>query len=101
MIGRMLDGDEYLKATGRRALLLVSPNTLAALGVHVGQLVTVATDLGSLDLPVAVADLPDHVVWAPSSSSGVSLSRELGVAASGAVVRLEGVVPSPTKEGRA
>jgi len=50
---------------------------------------------------LTVADLPDHVVWAPSSSSGVSLSRELGVAASGAVVRLEGVVPSPTKEGRA
>jgi len=99
--GRMLDGDEYLKATGRRALLLVSPNTLAALGVHEGQLVTVATDRGSLDLPVAVADLPDHVAWAPSSSSGLTLSRELGVAASGAAVRLEGVVPSLTKEGRA
>jgi NADH-quinone oxidoreductase subunit G len=99
--GRMLDGDEYLKATGRRPVALVSAATLAHLGVHEGQLVTVATDRGSVELPVAVADLPDHVVWAPSNSGGVSLGRELGVAASGAVVRLEGVVPSLTKEGRA
>jgi NADH-quinone oxidoreductase subunit G len=99
--GRMLDGDEYLKATGRRAVALVSAATLARLGVESGQLVTVASDRGSVELPVAVADLPDHVVWAPASSSGVSLSRELGVATSGTVVRLEGVVPSTSQEGRA
>ncbi|HEX6248536.1 MAG TPA: NADH-quinone oxidoreductase subunit G [Nocardioidaceae bacterium] len=99
--GRLLDGDEYLKATGRRAVLLVSPATLGRLGVDTGQLVTVATDRGSVELPVGVADLPDHVVWAPASSSGVSLSRELGAAASGTVVRLEGVVPSTSQEGRA
>jgi len=99
--GRMLDGDEYLKATGRRALLLVSPSTLESLGVHEGQLVTVATERGSVELPVGVADLPDHVVWAPTSSEGVSLSRELGVATAGTIVRLEGVVPSLSKEGHA
>ncbi|GAB2735917.1 NADH-quinone oxidoreductase subunit G [Nocardioides pakistanensis] len=99
--GRMLDGDEYLKATGRRAVALVSSATLGHLGVHEGQLVTLATDRGSVELPVGVADLPDHVVWAPATSSGVSLSRELGAAASGAVVRLEGVVPSTSKEGLA
>ncbi len=99
--GRMLDGDEYLKATGRRAVALVSAATLARLGVQSGQLVTVASDRGSVELPVAVADLPDHVVWAPASSSGVSLSRELGTATSGTVVRLEGVVPSTSQEGRA
>jgi NADH-quinone oxidoreductase subunit G len=99
--GRMLDGDEYLKATGRRAVLLVSPSTLAQLGVQEGQLVTVASDRGSVELPVGTADLPDHVVWAPSTSSGISLARELGVSASGAEVRLEGVVPSTSQEGRA
>jgi NADH-quinone oxidoreductase subunit G len=99
--GRMLDGDEYLKATGRRALALVSPATLAHLGVHEGQLLTIATERGSVELPVGVADLPDHVVWAPTSSEGVSLSRELGVATAGTLVRLEGVVPSLTKEGHA
>jgi NADH-quinone oxidoreductase subunit G len=99
--GRMLDGEEYLKATGRRPVLLVSAATLAHLGVHAGQLVTVASDRGSVELPVGVADLPDGVVWAPASSGGVCLSRELGVSASGAVVRLEGVVPSLSKEGHA
>jgi NADH-quinone oxidoreductase subunit G len=99
--GRMLDGDEYLKATGRRAVALVSAATLERLGVHQGQLVTLATERGSVELPVGVADLPDHVVWAPMSSEGVSLSRELGVAASGTLVRLEGVVPSLSKEGHA
>ncbi len=99
--GRMLDGDEYLKATGRRASALVSPATLRGLGVHAGQLVTIATDRGSMELPVGVADLPDHVVWAPSTAVGMSLSRELGAATAGTVVRLEGVVPSLSKEGRA
>jgi NADH-quinone oxidoreductase subunit G len=99
--GRMLDGDEYLKATGRRSVLLVSPSTLTHLGVQEGQLVTVASDRGSVELPVGIADLPDHVVWAPTSSSGISLARELGVSASGAEVRLEGVVPSTSQEGRA
>ncbi len=99
--GRMLDGDEYLKATGHRAGLLVSASTLSGLGVHEGQLLTIATDRGSMELPVGVADLPDHVVWAPSTAVGTSLSRDLGGAVPGTVVRLEGVVPSTSKEGRA
>jgi NADH-quinone oxidoreductase subunit G len=90
--GRMLDGDEYLKATARRAVALVSEGTLRGLGVHAGQLVTIASERGSVELPVGAADLPDGVVWAPSSSEGVNLSRELGVGA-GATVRLEGVRP--------
>jgi NADH-quinone oxidoreductase subunit G len=87
--GRMLDGDEYLKATGRRPVALVSANTLSALGVEIGARVALGTDRGSVELPVAVADLPDGVVWAPASSRGVSLLRDLG-ATPGSVVRLEG-----------
>jgi NADH-quinone oxidoreductase subunit G len=97
--GRMLDGDEYLKATGRRAVALVSPATLAALGADAGQLVTIATDRGAMELPVGTADLPDHVVWAPSTAVGMSLTGELGAATPGTVVRLEGAAPSPSKEG--
>ena len=87
--GRMLDGDEYLKATGRRPVALVSANTLSALGVEIGARVALGTNRGSVELPVAVADLPDGVVWAPASSRGVSLLRDLGATA-GSVVRLEG-----------
>jgi NADH-quinone oxidoreductase subunit G len=101
--GRMLDGDEYLKATGRPAVLLAPASTLDALGLQEGGSVTVSTDHGSVDLPVAGGDLPDGVVWAPSTSSGVSLARELGIASSGARVRLEpaSTEPAVTKEGRA
>ncbi|MGH3330785.1 MAG: molybdopterin dinucleotide binding domain-containing protein, partial [Nocardioidaceae bacterium] len=87
--GRMLDGDEYLKATGRRAELLVSQGALRELGVAVGQMVTVAGERGSVELPVGVADLPEGVVWLPTNSGGISLSRDLGAGA-GSVVRLEG-----------
>jgi NADH-quinone oxidoreductase subunit G len=87
--GRMLDGDEYLKATGRRPLALVSAGTLTSLGLSEGQPLTLTGERGAVDLPVAVADLPDGVVWAPASSGGVRLSRDLG-AASGSIVRLSG-----------
>ncbi|HJR37974.1 MAG TPA: molybdopterin dinucleotide binding domain-containing protein, partial [Nocardioidaceae bacterium] len=87
--GRMLDGDEYLKATGRAPVALVSEGTLAGLGVQVGSRVVISTDRGAVELPVAVADLPDGVVWAPASARGVSLLRELG-ATTGSAVRLEG-----------
>ncbi|MGZ4451786.1 MAG: NADH-quinone oxidoreductase subunit G [Nocardioides sp.] len=82
--GRMLDGDDYLKATGRRPVALVSGATLNELGLSEGVEVTIANDRGTVTLPLGVADLPDGVVWAPSGAawSGVT----------GSVVRLEGGV---------
>jgi NADH-quinone oxidoreductase subunit G len=83
--GRMLDGDESFKATARRSIALVSQTTYD--GAQLDGRVTISTDTGSVELPVAVADLPDGVVWAPSNSSGVNLARDLGAGA-GSVVRL-------------
>ncbi len=85
--GRMLDGDEYLKATARRPVVLVSGGTLTALGLTEGEQVTLTGETGSAELPVAVADLPDGVVWAPASTrcgttgSEVRLTRLDGGAA--------------------
>jgi NADH-quinone oxidoreductase subunit G len=87
--GRMLDGDPYLKATARRAVALVSEAALRTLAVAVGDPVTITGPRGSATFPVAVADLPDGVVWAPASSGGVHLSRETGAGA-GSVVRISG-----------
>jgi NADH-quinone oxidoreductase subunit G len=70
-------------------VVLVSPATLERLGVAAGSTVTMRTDHGSVELPVAVADLADDVAWAPSSSEGIRLTRDLGAAA-GSVVRLQG-----------
>ena len=81
--GRMLDGEDYLKATGRAAVALVSAGTLARLDLVAGQRVTLTGDHGSRDLPLAVADLPDGVVWAPATSTWS--------AAAGSVVRLTSV----------
>ena len=91
--GRMQDGDEYLKATGKPTVALVSAETLVRLGVAGGTRVTMRTARGSAGFPVEVADLPDGVVWAPANSGGVSLLRDLGAGA-GAVVRLEGAALS-------
>jgi len=83
--GRMLVGDDALRATRRKGVALVSQATYdeASLNSHV----MIATDAGSVELPVAVADLPDGVVWAPSNSDGINLARDLGAGA-GSVVRL-------------
>jgi len=81
--GRMLDGDDYLKATARTPVALVSAGTLAGLGVLAGAPVTLSGEHGAVTLPVAVADLPDGVVWAPTTS-GSAWS-----APAGSVVRLE------------
>jgi NADH-quinone oxidoreductase subunit G len=83
----MLDGDDYLKATARRPVALVSAGTLTKLALTEGETVSVSGALGSVELPVAVADLPDGVVWAPASArcgavgSPVRLGRVNGGAA--------------------
>jgi NADH-quinone oxidoreductase subunit G len=81
--GRMLDGEDYLKATGRRPVALVSEATLADLGLTAGQPVRLTGDTGASTLPVAVADLPDGVVWAPT--------RRGWAASGGAAVQLAAV----------
>jgi NADH-quinone oxidoreductase subunit G len=65
--GRMLDGDDYLKATGRRPVVLVSEATLDRLGAAVGDQVTLRAGAREVTLPVSVADLPDDVVWTPTT----------------------------------
>jgi NADH-quinone oxidoreductase subunit G len=66
--GRMLDGEDYLKATARTPVALVSAGTAAELGLIPGQVVGLTGAHGSVRFPVAVADLPDGVVWAPTTA---------------------------------
>jgi NADH-quinone oxidoreductase subunit G len=75
--GRMLDGDEYLKAAARPPVALVSEATLARLGLAVGSRVIVGSESGAVTLPVAVADLPDDVVWAPTTSAWTAGTGEI------------------------
>jgi len=90
--GRLVDGDPYLAATGRRVVARLSPGTVSALGLGDHEDVVLRTAAGALALPYEVADLPDQVVWAPQNSGGTPLSRVLGAVAGSSVTiqRAEG-----------
>lgn len=87
--GRMQDGEPHLAGTARPAVARLSAATAFEIGCDDGDAVRVSTDRGALNLPVAVTEMPDRVVWVPMNSAG-SVHRLLGVTA-GAVVRIEPV----------
>jgi NADH-quinone oxidoreductase subunit G len=76
--GPMQDGDAAYHASGPSPVALASEATLAALGVGVGEPVRLSTEQGSIVLQAGTADLDDDVVWAPTSSGGTNLARDLG-----------------------
>ena len=78
--GRMQDGAEDMRRTARKPVVLVGAATLAELAVTEGDLVTLNGPLGSVQLPVGVADLTDGTVWAPASAPGASVRHLVGPA---------------------
>jgi NADH-quinone oxidoreductase subunit G len=85
--GRLQDGEPFLAGTARPVLARMSAATAAEAGTSDGGKVTVATEHGSLTLPVEVAVMPDRVVWLPTRSAGSEIRREL-VAGHGSLVTL-------------
>ncbi|MBJ8347764.1 NADH-quinone oxidoreductase subunit G [Antrihabitans sp. YC2-6] len=85
--GRLQDGEPNLAGTARTPVVRLSGATAADLGVSAGEPVTVATDHGSITLPLTVTDMPDRVVWLPLNSPGSAVHRELA-ATPGDVVRV-------------
>ncbi|MCP3798956.1 NADH-quinone oxidoreductase subunit G [Allokutzneria sp. A3M-2-11 16] len=83
--GRGQDGEPNLAGTARPAVARLSAESAAKLGASDGTEVTVRTERGAITLPLAVADLPDGVVWLPSNSGSSTVRRTLG-AGHGAVV---------------
>ena len=65
--GRMQDGEPALAGTARPAVARMSAATAADAGAADGDKVTVATDLGSVTVPVEVVPMADHVVWLPAA----------------------------------
>ena len=96
--GPMQDGDDAYHASGPTPVALVSEATLAALGVEVGAPVRLSTDTGAVEFPVGVADVDDDVVWAPTTSGGVNLARDLGALA-GSRVSVTSVLASVPAKG--
>ncbi|MEO6821459.1 MAG: NADH-quinone oxidoreductase subunit G [Candidatus Nanopelagicales bacterium] len=85
--GVLQQGEPFLAATARPAVVRLSAATAQAMGFVPGDDVTVSTDAGAITLPLLVSDLPDDVVWLPADSEGSCPRRTLGVG-SGAVVRI-------------
>ena len=86
--GSMQDGEPSLAGTARPVVARISPATAAEAGVADGDKVTVATDRGSVTVPVAVTPMADHVVWLPAG----------GLARAGAAA---GFAPDPGEQGPA
>ncbi|ROR89520.1 NADH-quinone oxidoreductase subunit G [Nocardioides aurantiacus] len=80
--GRLQDGDEPMRATARKPVVLVGAATLEALGARAGERVTLTGPLGSVELPIAVSDLAEGTVWAPASAPGLSVRHLVGPAGS-------------------
>jgi NADH-quinone oxidoreductase subunit G len=86
-LGRMQDGEPHLARTARNPVARVSAATAAEVGVGDRSLLVVATDRGTVRLPVVITDMPDRVVWLPSKSPGSAVLRDL-CAHAGDVVQL-------------
>ena len=61
--GRMQDGEPSLAGTARPVVARMSAATAAEAGVADGDKVTIATDRGSVTVPVDVVPMADRVVW--------------------------------------
>jgi NADH-quinone oxidoreductase subunit G len=68
-----------LAGTARPAFARLNAATAERLGLTEGEPATVRTDRGAITLPVALADLPDGVVWLPANSDGCRVHSVLGV----------------------
>jgi NADH-quinone oxidoreductase subunit G len=64
--GSMQDGEPSLAGTARPVVARMSAATAAQAGVTDGDKVTVATEQGSVTVPVVVMPMADHVVWLPA-----------------------------------
>ena len=85
--GRMQDGEPFLAESAPKAQALLSAVTAASIGVVEGDTVRVSVGAGAITVPVAIADMADHVIWLPTNSAGSAVRQTLGVDA-GAVVSL-------------
>jgi NADH-quinone oxidoreductase subunit G len=85
--GRMQTGEPYLAGTRKDPVARLSAATASSIDAKDGTTITVATDRGSITLPLLVTEMPDAVVWLPAFSPGSHVGSSLG-AVPGDVVRI-------------
>ncbi|MEU6705127.1 NADH-quinone oxidoreductase subunit G [Streptomyces wuyuanensis] len=77
--GLLQEGDEALAGTRHAAVARLSAATAAETGVKDGDLLAVSGPSGSVELPLQVTEMPDHVVWLPLNSAGGGVLSDTGV----------------------
>lgn len=92
--GRLQDGEPYLAGTAKSAYARMSAMTAQEAGVADGGPLTVATERGSVTLPLIVTDMPDRVVWLPTNSSGCAVRRQLAAGVGDLVTVTHGSDPA-------
>lgn len=83
--GLLQQGDEALAGTRHAAVARLSATTAAESGVKDGDLLAVSGPAGTTELPLAVTDMPDRVVWVPLNSVGRGVPADTGVQPGGLV----------------
>jgi NADH-quinone oxidoreductase subunit G len=86
--GRLQDGEPYLAGTARPVVARLSTVTAAGIGAGDGDVISVSTGRGTIDVPLVITAMADGVVWLPLCSPGSAVHEQLGVT-TGAVVRIE------------
>ncbi|MFH9135376.1 NADH-quinone oxidoreductase subunit G [Streptomyces sp. NPDC017524] len=86
-LGRLQEGDTALAGTRHAAVARLSAVTAAESGVKDGDLLAVTGPAGTVELPLAVTDMPDRVVWVPLNSVGRGIPADTG-ANPGGLVRI-------------
>jgi NADH-quinone oxidoreductase subunit G len=77
--GTLQEGEPYLAATARVAVIRVSPATAATLNLVDGATATVSLGEKSASAPVIVTGgMADGVVWLPNNSEGAALNLPSG-----------------------
>ena len=76
--GTLQTEEPHLAGTAKDARVHLSEATAAELGLRSGDRAAVTGPAGSVELPLAVVEMADRVVWLPAASSGVRPGRDLG-----------------------
>ena len=77
-LGSLQMGEANLAGTARKAVAYISEGRAARIGVSEGDLVKISSEQGSINLPVAIAQMSDENIWAPRNSEGSQLISTLG-----------------------
>lgn len=77
-LGSLQLGEDNLAGTAKKARAHISTNAAATLGVTESDSVVISSELGSIELPVAIREIADNLIWVPRNSEGSQVIPSLG-----------------------